>query len=156
MLFRSARRILIKTKIIIIPAPRAKRKGEDRATILGASTPLSPPRHVRYISLSSLAFLFPISTLQKAARDGGQGSSGDGHPHPCLPLVVMVVTQLGVLLGCQLVCALHRPIVHPVSRGLQRGCGHRVPSRVSSAGGVAMWRVLTSWLSYFPVLPDTS
>jgi len=151
-----ARRILIKTKIIIIPAPRAKRKGEDRAIIPGASTPLSPPRRVRYISLSSLAFLFPVSTPRKAARDGGRGSSGDGRPHPRLPLVVMVVAQLGVLLGCQLVRALRRPIVHPASRGSQRRCGHRVLSCVSSAGGVAMWGVLTSWLSYFPVLPDTS
>ena len=151
-----ARRILIKMKIIIIPAPRTKCKGEDRAIILGASTPLSPPCHVHYISLSSLAFLFPISTLRKAACDGGQGSSGDGCPHPCLPLVVVVVAQLGVLLGCQLIHALHHPIVHPVNRGLQRRCGHRVPSCVLSAGGVAMWGVLTLWLSYFPVLPDTS
>ena len=91
-----ARRILIKMKIIIIPTPRAKRKGEDRAIIPGASTPLSPPRHVCYISLSSLAFLFPVSTPRKAARDSGQGSSGDGCPHPRLPLVVVVVAQLGV------------------------------------------------------------
>ena len=143
-------------KIIIIPAPCAKHKGEDRAIIPGASTPLSPPRRVCYISLPSLAFLFPVSTLRKAAHNGSWGSSGDGRPHPRLPLVVMVIAQLGVLLGCQLVHALHHPIVHPASRGSQRWCGHRVPSHFSSAGGVAMWGVLTSWLSYFPVLPDTS
>ena len=142
-------------KIIIIPTPTQNAR-EDRAIIPGASTPLSSPPRVHYVFLLSLAFLFPISTLQTAAHDSGQGSSGDGCPHPCLPLVVVVIAQLGVLLWCQLVHALCHPIVHPVSRGSQWQCGHRVLSHVSSAGGVAMWGVLTLWLSYFPVLPDTS
>ena len=62
-----------------------------------------------------------------------------------------------LLSWCQLVPALRCPVVHPASRGSQWRCGHRVPSRVSSAGGVAMRQgVLTSWLSHFPELSDTS
>ena len=129
-----ARRILIRTKIIIIPAPARNARGGSchppgciDTGVSSSSSSLCPP--------SSLAFLLPIPTPRTVARDGSRGSSGDGRPHPRLPLVVVVVAQLGVLSWCQLVRALRRPVVHPASRGSQRRCGHRAPSYVSSAGG---------------------
>ena len=56
----------------------------------------------RYLSLSSLALLLlPLSTPRTVARDGGWGSCngdrGGGRPRPRLPLVLVVVAQLGVL-----------------------------------------------------------
>jgi hypothetical protein len=58
----------------------------------------------RYLSLSSLALLLlPLSTPRTVARDGGwgpcNGDRGGGHPrpHPRLPLVIVVVAQLGVV-----------------------------------------------------------
>ena len=156
-----ARRILIRTKNKNKKScPHAKRRGEDHAIVLGA-LPFARPCHrchVHYFSLSSLAFLLPVSTLRTVACNGSWGSGGDdsdGCPHPHLPLVIIVscppsccaphfhpvsscLWWLGVLSWCQLIPAIRRPIVHPVSRGLQQRCGHRVLSHVLSAGGVAM------------------
>ena len=45
--------------------------------------------------------------------------------------------------------ALHHSVVHPASRASQWQCGHRVPSHVLSAGGVAMWQ----GVPYLVVIP---
>jgi hypothetical protein len=59
---------------------------------------------------------------------------------------------------CQLVLAVRRPTVHPASRGSQRWCGCRgCRLMFRQLEKVAMWQdALTSCLSHFPGLPDTS
>jgi hypothetical protein len=58
---------------------------------------------------------------------------------------------------CQLIPAVRRPTLHPASRGSQRWCGRRGCRLVFHQLEVAMWQeVLTSCLSHFPGLPDTS
>ena len=120
-----------------------------------AALPPSPPRE--QLLAAAVAFVIlsfhPRSTLRTVASSGSGGHSFSPSFSSCSPLP----PREQLLSWCQLVPALRCPVVHPASRGSQRQCGRRVPSRVSSAGGVAMWQgVLTSWLSHFPELSDTS
>jgi hypothetical protein len=145
-------RILIRMKIIIIP-PRKMQGREDRAIVLGASMPLFP-RHRHH------CFPVPVIVVVSATSPRQPGPSCS--PFPLVLVMLPISTPWAVARGgswgwCQLVPALHRPVVHPVSRGSQQQWGRRVPSCVSSAGGAAMWQgVLTLWLSHFPGLPDSS
>ena len=124
--------------------PHTKCRGDDNPlswcidTIVSSSSlSLFPcPCHYPCICCffpSSLAFLLPISTQWTAACDGSWGSGGgDGHLCPCLPLVIVLVTQLEVLSHCLLFCCCFPHHCPPC----RQWCGHRVDDVVEDGG----WR----------------
>ena len=76
---------------------------------------------------------------------------------PFPPRKQLLAAAVQVLSWCQLDPAVRRPVAHPASRGSQQWCGLGGAVSCFVSWGVAMWLgVLTSCLSHFPGLPDTT
>jgi hypothetical protein len=116
-----------------------------------------------------LALLLPIPTPQAAAvgrrrpvlppANSGEQRRWGRCFSPSFSSCPVSTPRLGVpsWSWCQLIPAVRRPTLHPASRGSQRWCGRRGCRLVIHQLEVAMWQeVLTSCLSHFPGLPDTS
>jgi hypothetical protein len=101
-------------------------------------------------SQRQLAFVIlsfhPRSILRTVASSGSGGHCFSPSFSSCSPLPPREQLLAAAVGGAVMVSA--RPVVHPVSRGSQRRCRRRVPSRISSAGGVAVRQG-----SYLVVIP---
>ncbi len=159
-----ARRILIKTKII---SPAPTQNAEDRAIVLGASTPLSPPpppprRFPVLVVIAATSPCRPWPSCSPFPPRAQLPATAVGGPVVVVVMAVLILafpwlSWLSHSWGCWVVGCRTVVIFLPVVVGggavmvSARPCpsssrcppceqGGVVPSRVLSAGEVAMWQ----------------